>query len=67
MKKSAIMAKRLVLLATSLGLNTCWVAMTFKKGAVRKQCTLAKGEKTRCRNRTWLRHASGTGASQQAP
>lgn len=44
-EKVGYYGEKLVLLATSLGLNTCWVAMTFKKGAVRKQCTLAKGEK----------------------
>lgn len=35
--------ERVVLLAQSLGLNTCWVAMTFKKRFVRSR--LAHGEK----------------------
>lgn len=37
--------ERLVLLAQSLGLNTCWVAMTFSKGTTKKHCTIEKGEK----------------------
>lgn len=35
--------ERLVLLAQQLGLNTCWVALAFKKRYVRKM--LAKGDK----------------------
>lgn len=35
--------ERLVLLAQQLGLNTCWVALTFKKRYVRK--TVARGDK----------------------
>lgn len=33
----------LVLLAQSLGLNTCWVALTFSKG--KTPCTVGPGEK----------------------
>ena len=40
--------ERLVLLAQTLGLNTCWVAMTFSKGAVKKRCTIGDGEKLAC-------------------
>ncbi|MFR1105912.1 MAG: nitroreductase family protein, partial [Acutalibacteraceae bacterium] len=40
--------ERLVLLAQTLGLNTCWVAMTFGKGAAKSRCTLAPGEKLVC-------------------
>lgn len=35
----------LAILAQRLGLNTCWVAMTFSKGATRKSCTLSRGER----------------------
>lgn len=37
--------ERIVLLAQSLGLNSCWVAMTFSKGVTKKKCTFNKGEK----------------------
>lgn len=40
--------ERLVLLAQMLGLNTCWVAMTFGKGAAKSRCTIAPGEKLVC-------------------
>ena len=40
--------ERLVLLAQTLGLNTCWVAMTFSKGAVKGRCTIAPDEKLVC-------------------
>lgn len=38
--------ERLVLLAQSLGLNTCWVALTFSKG--KSACEVAPGEKFVC-------------------
>lgn len=34
--------------AQTLGLNTCWVAMTFSKGAAKKHCTVSAGEKLAC-------------------
>lgn len=40
--------ERLVLLAQTLGLNTCWVAMTFSKSASKNRCTIAKNEKLVC-------------------
>ena len=40
--------ERLVLLAQTLGLNTCWVAMTFGKGVAKSRCTIAPGEKLVC-------------------
>lgn len=40
--------ERLVLLAQSLGLNTCWVAMTMKKGHVKQKCHIEKGQKLVC-------------------
>lgn len=51
--------ERLVLLAQELGLNTCWVALTFKKRLVRK--TLNAGEKLA------LVIAIGHGATQGKP
>ncbi len=40
--------EHLVLLAQMLGLNTCWVAGTFSKGAVRSAITVEPGEKLAC-------------------
>ena len=40
--------ERVALLAQTLGLNTCWVAMTFSKRTTRKNCELAKNEKLVC-------------------
>lgn len=40
--------QRLVLKAQSLGLNTCWVAMSFRKGAAKGRCQLAADEKLVC-------------------
>lgn len=42
-EKCGYYGERLVLLAQQLGLNTCWVALTFTK--VKGAYTLAKGEK----------------------
>lgn len=41
--KCGYYGERIVLLAQQLGLNTCWVALTFKKRAVKKKLT--KGER----------------------
>lgn len=51
--------ERLVLLAQELGLNTCWVGMTFKK--VPTAFTVARGEKLACVI------ALGYGATQGVP
>lgn len=40
--------ERIALFAQTLGLNTCWVAMTFSKGATKSNCKLEKGEKIVC-------------------
>ena len=39
--------EQIVLKATELGLNTCWVALTFNRGKCRKKCEIdsEKGEK----------------------
>lgn len=40
--------ERIVLKAQTLGLNTCWVALTFSKGSAKKYCTIGKDEKLVC-------------------
>ena len=47
--------------AQALGLNTCWVAMTFKKSACKRNCRIEKGEKLLCVL------ALGYGAAQGVP
>lgn len=47
-EKSGYYGERIVLLAQTLGLNTCWVAMTFSKGTVKKHVTIAGNEKLAC-------------------
>jgi len=36
--------ERLVLLAQTLGLNTCWVGLTFSKSVVKRACVIGPGE-----------------------
>lgn len=45
-EKLGYYGERLVLEATRLGLDSCWVALTFRKGKCR--CTVAPGEKLVC-------------------
>ncbi len=40
--------ERIALKAQSLGLNTCWVAMTMRKGVVKNNCTISADEKLVC-------------------
>ena len=40
--------EKFVLAAQSLGLNSCWVALTFGKGSAKKFAGLGKGEKLAC-------------------
>ncbi len=40
--------ERIALKAQTLGLNTCWVALTFSKGAVKNKIQIDKGEKLVC-------------------
>lgn len=54
-KKSADLDERLgyygeraALKAQALGLNTCWVAMSFSKGAAKKRIDVGSGEKLVC-------------------
>ena len=53
--------ERVALFAQTLGLNTCWVAMSFSKGAAKKRCSIAAGEKLVCIL------ALGYGATQGVP
>lgn len=53
--------ERAALLAQTLGLNTCWVAMSFSKGAAKKRCAIVAGEKLVCVL------ALGYGATQGVP
>lgn len=45
-EKLGYYGERLVLRAAQLGLDSCWVALTFRKGKCR--CTVAPGEKLVC-------------------
>ena len=45
-EKLGYYGERIVLKAQQLGLNTCWVALTFSKG--KSKCTIGKGEKLVC-------------------
>lgn len=47
-ERAGYWGEKAVLFAQSLGLNTCWAALTFRKGAARKFASLAKGEKLVC-------------------
>ncbi len=40
--------ERLVLLAQMMGLNTCWVALTFRRGKSKGKCNVGRGEKLHC-------------------
>lgn len=44
-ERAGYYGERLVLLAQTLGLNTCWVAMSFSKGEAKKHCSFGAGEK----------------------
>lgn len=60
-EKAGYYGERLALLAQTLGLNTCWVAMTFSKGMVKRRCAVGDGEKLVCVL------ALGYGATQGVP
>lgn len=45
-EKIGYCGEKIVLLAQTLGLNTCWVAMTYKK--IKRAFTVGKDEKLRC-------------------
>ncbi|MGI5823990.1 MAG: nitroreductase family protein [Bacillota bacterium] len=46
--KAGYYGERIALLAQSLGLNTCWAALTFSKGTVKKICPIGRDEKLVC-------------------
>ncbi|MFV0414618.1 MAG: nitroreductase family protein [Oscillospiraceae bacterium] len=47
-EKSGYYGERIALKAQMLGLNTCWVAMTFDKRAAKKAIAIGSGEKIGC-------------------
>lgn len=47
-EKIGYYGEHIVLLAQTLGLNTCWVGMTFSKGVTKSKCKIEKGEKIIC-------------------
>lgn len=47
-EKLGYYGERIVLKVQMLGLNTCWVAMTFSKGVTKKNCEIRQGEKLVC-------------------
>ena len=47
-EKIGYFGERIALLAQMLGLNTCWVAMTFAKGVTKEVCKIEKGQKLVC-------------------
>ena len=47
-EKIGYYGEQIALKAQMLGLNTCWVAMTFSKGKAKKNFTISDGEKLVC-------------------
>ena len=47
-EKSGYYGEHLALFAQTLGLNTCWVAMTFRKKFTKSQCQIVANEKLVC-------------------
>ncbi len=47
-EKSGYYGERIALKAQTLGLNTCWAAMTFSKGAAKQALSIGAGEKFGC-------------------
>ena len=47
-EKSGYYGERIALKAQVLGLNTCWVAISFSKGAAKKALVIDSGEKLGC-------------------
>lgn len=60
-ERAGYFGERFVLFAQSLGLNSCWVALTFKKSAAKRYAKIQKGEKLVCAI------ALGCGATQGVP
>lgn len=47
-EQAGYFGERAVLLAQSLGLNSCWVALSFAQGKTKKKLSIGKGEKLFC-------------------
>lgn len=47
-EKIGYYGERIALFSQTLGLNTCWVAMTFRKGITKEKCRIEHGEKLVC-------------------
>lgn len=47
-EKIGYYGERIALFVQMLGLNTCWVAMTFSKGTTKSKCQINTGEKLVC-------------------
>lgn len=47
-EKLGYYGERIALLAQTLGLNTCWVAMSFSKTAAKNKCKIERNEKLVC-------------------
>lgn len=47
-ERAGYYGERLALPAQALGLNTCWVAMSFRRGTAKKNCAVEKDEKPVC-------------------
>ena len=47
-EKVGYYGERIALYAQTLGLNTCWVAVTFGKGVAKKNCQIDKDEELIC-------------------
>ncbi|MGC4017816.1 MAG: nitroreductase family protein [Muricomes sp.] len=47
-EKLGYYGERVALFAQSLGLHTCWVAMTFSKGVTKSRCEIKNDEKLVC-------------------
>lgn len=47
-EKIGYYGERIALFVQMLGLNTCWVAMSFSKGATKSKCQMNTGEKLVC-------------------
>lgn len=47
-EKVGYYGEHIAIAAQQLGLNTCWVAMTFRKGVSKRRCSIEKGEKLVC-------------------
>lgn len=56
--------ERLVLLAQTLGLNTCWVGLTFSKAVARRSYVLGTGRAARVCDRVRLWGRAGRGARE---